>query len=108
MIRRPPRSTLFPYTTLFRSITASSDTSGTFDSLQRPNLVGNPFAGVVHDFNAAAGGMPWLNLAAFAQPAPGTFGNMPRNMIYGPGYSDVDFSVIKDIPIKERFHAQLR
>src|SRR2546428_4564433 len=24
MIRRPPRSTLFPYTTLFRSITASS------------------------------------------------------------------------------------
>src|SRR3712207_7907639 len=24
MIRRPPRSTLFPYTTLFRSVTASS------------------------------------------------------------------------------------
>src|SRR3712207_7502773 len=28
MIRRPPRSTLFPYTTLFRSGTASAD--GTF------------------------------------------------------------------------------
>src|SRR3989442_7058583 len=26
MIRRPPRSTLFPYTTLFRSIFVSSDT----------------------------------------------------------------------------------
>src|SRR5438034_3617154 len=26
MIRRPPRSTLFPYTTLFRSATASSTT----------------------------------------------------------------------------------
>src|SRR2546430_13519954 len=25
MIRRPPRSTLFPYTTLFRSLTARSD-----------------------------------------------------------------------------------
>src|SRR5256885_8399750 len=25
MIRRPPRSTLFPYTTLFRSITVGSD-----------------------------------------------------------------------------------
>src|SRR3712207_8736938 len=25
MIRRPPRSTLFPYTTLFRSFTGSSD-----------------------------------------------------------------------------------
>src|SRR5437764_8401581 len=28
MIRRPPRSTLFPYTTLFRSITISSAFSG--------------------------------------------------------------------------------
>src|SRR5256885_10222021 len=27
MIRRPPRSTLFPYTTLFRSISASSPAS---------------------------------------------------------------------------------
>src|SRR3712207_8177441 len=25
MIRRPPRSTLFPYTTLFRSVSASAD-----------------------------------------------------------------------------------
>jgi hypothetical protein len=90
------------------NLTASSDTSGTFDSLQRPNLVGDPFAGVVHNFDAAAGGMPWINLDAFAQPAPGTFGNLPRNFIYGPGYADVDFSVIKDVPIKERFHAQLR
>src|SRR3712207_8902269 len=29
MIRRPPRSTLFPYTTLFRSITYRGRTSGT-------------------------------------------------------------------------------
>src|SRR5258707_1557403 len=28
MIRRPPRSTLFPYTTLFRSITAPSQRAG--------------------------------------------------------------------------------
>src|SRR2546430_10127498 len=28
MIRRPPRSTLFPYTTLFRSIRAEQDISG--------------------------------------------------------------------------------
>src|SRR5256885_9683684 len=29
MIRRPPRSTLFPYTTLFRSLRRSLDISGT-------------------------------------------------------------------------------
>src|SRR2546426_5254007 len=28
MIRRPPRSTLFPYTTLFRSLSATSYTTG--------------------------------------------------------------------------------
>src|SRR5947209_12479964 len=30
MIRRPPRSTLFPYTTLFRSSNADADTTGCF------------------------------------------------------------------------------
>src|SRR3712207_7905372 len=38
MIRRPPRSTLFPYTTLFRSF-------GEAESLERPALVRDPHAG---------------------------------------------------------------
>src|SRR3712207_8177691 len=38
MIRRPPRSTLFPYTTLFRSF-------GEAESLERPALVRDPLAG---------------------------------------------------------------
>src|SRR5260221_1457927 len=33
MIRRPPRSTLFPYTTLFRSDSATSTAPFTFDVL---------------------------------------------------------------------------
>src|SRR3712207_7770960 len=40
MIRRPPRSTLFPYTTLFRSALVRSfdraDTSGTWPSMACP------------------------------------------------------------------------
>src|SRR5438874_9934690 len=32
MIRRPPRSTLFPYTTLFRSVTARCPSSGSSTS----------------------------------------------------------------------------
>src|SRR3989442_10419221 len=39
MIRRPPRSTLFPYTTLFRSYgRGSSVVSGTATRLDRPDL----------------------------------------------------------------------
>src|SRR3712207_7877575 len=32
MIRRPPRSTLFPYTTLFRSVPVTGSMQGTFAS----------------------------------------------------------------------------
>src|SRR5260221_1592732 len=39
MIRRPPRSTLFPYTTLFRSLHQQSDgRHGIADALFRPAL----------------------------------------------------------------------
>src|SRR5437667_6506508 len=34
MIRRPPRSTLFPYTTLFRSLTASKRQSQPFTAIR--------------------------------------------------------------------------
>ena len=32
-------------------------------------------------------------------PAPGTFGNMRRNVVYGPGFVNLDFSVIKDFKL---------
>src|SRR5437899_7348632 len=35
MIRRPPRSTLFPYTTLFRSVRAPSEASSPIRSVAR-------------------------------------------------------------------------
>src|SRR3989449_7972294 len=51
MIRRPPRSTLFPYTTLFRSAEATARSAQAQYDLQRIRLdrttVRAPFAGVV-------------------------------------------------------------
>src|SRR5258707_3058623 len=41
MIRRPPRSTLFPYTTLFRSF---GDSLG--GQIRRPKRLGNDYIGV--------------------------------------------------------------
>src|SRR3712207_9242874 len=41
MIRRPPRSTLFPYTTLFRSLVGG--TYYYFNDAMYPNLVGSQF-----------------------------------------------------------------
>src|SRR3989449_11644123 len=38
MIRRPPRSTLFPYTTLFRSLIERAYAFGAHDEITRENL----------------------------------------------------------------------
>src|SRR5438876_6622513 len=35
MLRRPPRSTLFPYTTLFRSLVLGAGSGGTFTGVAR-------------------------------------------------------------------------
>src|SRR5256884_8529518 len=45
MIRRPPRSTLFPYTTLFRSEFGSADSAAQFPYLYRYSPLHNLKAG---------------------------------------------------------------
>jgi hypothetical protein len=38
----------------------------------------------------------------------GRIGNAPRTICCGPGISETDFSVIKNIPINERSHFEFR
>jgi len=89
------------------------------------DIIGDPFAGVSHSFvkTAAFTGVHWINPAAFcvndatagagkgtcAGGGSGIFGgDLRRNQIYGPKFSDVDVSVFKNIPITERVRAQFR
>jgi hypothetical protein len=50
----------------------------------------------------------WINPAAFAAPAPGTFGNSPRDLARGPGAWQFDFGVGKHIPLTERVQLEFR
>jgi hypothetical protein len=90
----------------------SDDTSGTDENAQRVNLIGNPYAGITHKFYpataTASATEQWVNPAAFASPANGALGTMPRNALYGPGYADADLSVFKTTRITERISLQLR
>jgi hypothetical protein len=69
-----------------------------------PNVVGN-----WHVSNPNI--QQWFNPAAFAQPAPYTFGNMGRNVLFGPGLRTFDFSMGKNFrlpPLGEGGQLQLR
>ena len=66
---------------------------------QRPNLVpGVPLYLPGGEFN----------IAAFAVPAPGTFGDAPRNLLRGPGLWQADVALGKHIPLTERVQLQFR
>ena len=50
----------------------------------------------------------YFNQAAFVQAAIGTFGDTSRNFLRGPGYTDVDASLFKDLFAEKRVHGQFR
>src|SRR5262249_59114642 len=51
----------------------------------------------------------WYDPCAFAAPVPGTYGNLGRNTLTGPGFDDVDASLAKVFkPSGERLNVQLR
>jgi hypothetical protein len=50
----------------------------------------------------------WVNPAAFALPAPGTFGNLGRNSIRGPARWVADMSAQKNFSIYEKARLQFR
>jgi hypothetical protein len=50
----------------------------------------------------------WYDPCAFSKPAPGTFGNLGRNTIIGPGLFNTDFSAQKVFKPTERINLQFR
>ena len=85
-------------------IANSTDTSGRFYFNQRPNVVPgvNP---ILSNWTPSTG---YLNPLAFVQPAYGAFGDLGRDSIFGPGLSNVDFSITKNTRLTERLNLQLR
>jgi hypothetical protein len=50
----------------------------------------------------------WLNTAAFAQPAPGNFGDSSRNAVRAPGVELLNLTAGKTFKITDRLQLQLR
>jgi len=86
-----------------------------FGGSPRPglNVTGDPFAGVSHAFNKS--GVTWINPSVFCTPGAAgclgptnPLGDLTRNKYYGPNFKDVDLSIIKNIPLRERLKIQVR
>ena len=71
------------------------------DGQQRPDLIGDPRA-------APCVPNTFFNTCAFADPASGSFGDVSRNSVQGPGYQIWDFSLFKNFPITERTKLEFR
>jgi hypothetical protein len=84
----------------------------------RPNLVSgasnNPTRGVSRGCTNFAAGTPvgtptlYFDPCVFTPQPLGTFGDLGRNTLIGPGYSDVDFLVNKHFRLTERSELQFR
>ena len=88
------------------TVDAYGDPSGTGENTDRPSLTGNPYQGISHSVIDHQP-VQWINPNSFTINS-NQFGTMGRNQLFGPGFSDVDFSVLKDTPITERVSTQFR
>jgi hypothetical protein len=67
---------------------------------QRPDLVA--------DAKGPRTTSQWFNRDAFARPANGTFGNLGRNALRGPGVNKWDLAMFKNFKLSERKTLQFR
>jgi hypothetical protein len=78
------------------------DESGVGNFHTRFNCVG-PIHYQLRDFT-----QPYASVSSFSDPAPGTFGNCPRNPLVAPGLNAWDMSLQRTFKLGERFAFQFR
>jgi hypothetical protein len=85
------------------NVTVPGDPANTGLANQRPNLLKTATSncGNGHLTNC-------IDSSAFALPAAYTYGNAGRNILRGPGLTNIDFSLFKNFPVTERFAVQIR
>jgi hypothetical protein len=95
-----------PFNVTYRDAGQDRDT-GSGDLSGRPDLIGDPDGPKTQDqwFNAAPIG---ASNSAFGRPARGTFGNLGRNQLRGPGFWQVDASLFKTLPLGPGRHFEVR
>jgi hypothetical protein len=110
-----------PFTVNLSTPSAACFSGSAFSNPCRPDLISNPMVSgpVAANPNPACqttisqGGLAadvvgqpgsWFNTCAFATPASGGFGNAGRNILTGPGYTNLDFALSRTISFRTEGH----
>lgn len=80
-------------------ITTGTDASLTGVGYDRPNLTGKPRRSSYA--NRADELSKFFNTSAFSENLPGQYGNTGRNILSGPGLSNVNVSLVRTFPLSE-------
>jgi hypothetical protein len=110
-----------PFTVNLATPSAACFASSAFGNPCRPDLISNPFTpgpvpanpnpacqttisqgGLAADVVRQPGS--WFNTCAFVSPAAGQFGNAGRNILTGPGFTNLDFSLSRTIQFRTEGH----
>ncbi|MGH9581324.1 MAG: hypothetical protein ACRD4O_00115 [Bryobacteraceae bacterium] len=86
----------------FDVTTANGDISNTGNVTERADLV------LANPYPATQTPAEWINPAAFASPAPYTFGTLGRNTLRTDATKNLDLSIIRRFPFKERYTIEFR
>ncbi|MBM3783850.1 MAG: carboxypeptidase regulatory-like domain-containing protein [Acidobacteria bacterium] len=88
------------------NVVSGRDNSGTGINQDRPNLVADPHLPTDRPRGELI--QRYFNTAAFQQNAAGTFGNLGRNALTGPGELSIDSGLVRNFQLTERFKLVFR
>jgi outer membrane receptor protein involved in Fe transport len=74
----------------------------------RPSVTGPVQVGFMPATNGSATSVTYVDNPSVFLPATNAFGNLGRNVIIGPGFSNLDFALVKNTRIRERLNLQAR
>lgn len=88
------------------TIVAGKDQSNTGLNQDRAVVVGNPYGSNACLTNATC--VSYLNPSSFVLPTVGSFGNVGKGLLTGPGIVNLDAGFVRIVPVRERMEMQLR
>ncbi len=86
----------------------TTNTAFTGAGTLRPNVTGDVMTGFMPAYNGSATSIGFIdNPTVFVNPG-NAFGNLGRNVVIGPGFSNLDIALVRNIRIRDRVNFQLR